>query len=594
MKRILCVLVTLFTFIGYQSNAQQIRVNIGSATGNIGDVVDVPVEVHLPAGSQGITVCQGAIVSSDPTIASIISYTPPTLIPTLPGIVFAANILNPGAINFSGSSPQFPFNFANDLMFTLQVKINGPGCATFDLSDLLSASGSSSIEFVLDGVNGPVFDDLATDFSVNTGTVCSGCLCDLSNSTLGPISYSQNPNDCFQYYVSVPYIAACSGVAMFETYNYKVFDSNGMLIADNTSNTNGNYITFPANGVYSIEVTYEIVENAGGCTQTLTHQEDFTVGCGCSCDPNLLSLGPITFIPSTSDCSTIIINVPPVTGCLGVEASRNYNFKIINPSGVEIYNVNTTLDGTIFPFNFQPFGSYTVIVTYTMTDDSGCDHELPPVTAVFDWAGCSDCQLLGPPTSLNCQPGINYHTLSWSPVTGASSYEVEMIFNDPACCSGLSEAPSRWIFKRKSTSLNFSNNYCYSWRVRSVCDNGSKSAWSSSQCSCGTTNGTSVGSSKKSMAQFEDEFDAGQLQLTAVPNPATNHVDITFSGLLVDMTFNQPEVIIYDMAGKIVYQSEITLDEAKRVDLNSFNSGIYIINITDNGSLLSTEKLIVE
>ena len=581
MKRILCLLITLFTFVGYQSNAQQIIVNIGSATGAIGDVVSIPVVVQLPPGSQTITNCQGAIILSDPSIAEIIGVTPAAGVST--------GLINGGLLNFVYSQI-VPISLPNGVLLTVDVKINSSGCSNLTLSNLVGPTSSSYLEFLVDGI---LYADLATDFVVNTGYVCSGCLCDLSNSTLGPISYSQNPNDCLSYYVSVPYITACSNVAMSETYNYKVFDSNGGLIADNTSNTNGNFVTFPGNGVYSIEVTYTVVENAGGCTQTLTHQEDFTVACGCSCDPNLLTLGAITFIPSTSDCSTIIINVPPVTGCLGVEVSRNYNFKIFNPSGLLIYDQDENFDGTIFPFNFQPFGLYTVVVTYSMTDDSGCTHELPPVTAIFDWTGCSDCQLLGPPTSLSCQPGTNYHTLFWTPVTGASSYEVEMMFNDPACCSGLSEAPSRWIFKRKSTSLNFSNNYCYSWRVRSVCDNGSKSAWSSSQCSCGTSVGTSIGS-KKSMGQFEDEFEAGQLQLTAVPNPATNHVDITFSGLLVDMTFNQPEVIIYDMAGKVVYQSEITLDEAKRVSLNSFNSGIYIINITDNGSLLSTEKLIVQ
>lgn len=593
MKRILCALIALFTFVGFQSNAQQITVKIGSATGNIGDVVDVPVEVHLPTGSQGITVCQGAIVSSDPSIASIIGYTPPTLISIDPNSVFTANILNPGAINFSGSSPQFPFNFANDLMFTLQVQINSAGCATFDLSELLSASGPSSIEFLLDGINGTLFDDLATDFDVSTGSVCSGCLCDLSNTTLGPISFSQNPNDCLWYQVSVPSITTCSSVAMFEQYNYTVYDSNGNSVWDVTSNSNINSIIFPGNGVYSIEVTYILTENAGGCTQTITHQEYFTVsGCGCSCDPSLLTMGAVTF-QSTNDCSTKRVTVPAVTGCLGVEVSHNYNFKFYSPSGALIYEVNGNLNGTPYDFNLLPFGVYTVVVTYTMTDDSDCDHELPPVTGTFNWIGCDACLLLGPPAFLNCQSGTNYQTLSWSPVAGASSYEVEMIFNDPACCSGPSGASTPWIFRPKGTTMNFSNQYCFSWRVRSVCDDGSKSAWSSSQCSCGTSVGTSIGS-KKSMGQFDDEFEAGQLQLTAVPNPATNHVNITFSGLLVDMTFNQPEVIIYDMAGKVVYQSEITLDEAKRVDLNSFNSGIYIIKVMDADTLLSTEKLIVQ
>ena len=92
MKRILCLLITLFTFVGYQSNAQQIIVNIGSATGAIGDVVSIPVVVQLPPGSQTITNCQGAIILSDPSIAEIIGVTPAAGVST--------GLINGGLLNF--------------------------------------------------------------------------------------------------------------------------------------------------------------------------------------------------------------------------------------------------------------------------------------------------------------------------------------------------------------------------------------------------------------------------------------------------------------------------------------------------------------
>lgn len=51
---------------------------------------------------------------------------------------------------------------------------------------------------------------------------------------------------------------------------------------------------------------------------------------------------------STSDCSSYVINVPPVTGCEGVVVSRNYNFRIYNSNGVLVHDVGEALDGTLF------------------------------------------------------------------------------------------------------------------------------------------------------------------------------------------------------------------------------------------------------
>jgi hypothetical protein len=79
-----------------------------------------------------------------------------------------------------------------------------------------------------------------------------------------------------------------------------------------------------------------------------------------------------------------------------------------------------------------------------------------------------------------------------------------------------------------------------------------------------------------------------------VPNPATNHVDITLSNYSVASNSAQAELVIYDMSGKVMLSSGLTVDETKRVDLNGFSAGVYIIKVMDNGMLISTEKLIVQ
>ncbi len=297
----------------------------------------------------------------------------------------------------------------------------------------------------------------------------------------------QFPNDCSTYSISVPTIDGCSNVAMYDTYNFKVYDSSGSLILDNTTNTNNVQVTFPANGTYTIEVIYTIVDNTG-CTQTLSYQES------------------------------------------------------------------------------------------------------------FDYVHC-DCQILGPPTFMDCQPGINpdatFQTLFWTPVSGAVSYEVEIILNDPTCCPNSTDPMFTFIFPRTGTSMNIPNGRCYSWIVRSDCANGTKSDWSSRSCSCGTKGG-SDGSSTKSLTQFDEQVEIGELHLVSVPNPSSDYVNITLTGWSDEILINHPEIIIYEMSGKVIYRAEIALDETKRVDVSSFNSGIYLINIVDDGAILSTEKLIVE
>lgn len=383
MKRILCALIALFTFITYQSNAQVVAVEIGSAIGNIGDVVDVPVEVYLPAGSQGITVCQGAIVSSDPSKAEIVGFTIPSL-PQLPGIAFDAFLINSGAVNFSGSSPQTPFNFTNNLMITLHVEIKAPDCATFSLSNLENASGGyiGSVQFVLDGVNGPILDDLANDFDVTPGQVCVAPQC------------------------AVP--------------------------------------------------------------------------------------------PTGLDCNLV-------------------------------------------------FGK-----------------------------------------------NGGHQTLSWTPIANAISYEIEIGYDDQECCSsGTLVNPNRVrIFLGSATSYNHPNNFkCFSFKVRAKCEDGSTSDWSEPECSCGPVQVSGPGP-QKSLSQSGGVFVG--FDLYVIPNPAVDYIDISVTSVLSDVQEEVVDMLIYDMSGKQIYTSSLSLDETKRVDLSSFNSGMYVVQIASNGTVLSTKKLIVE
>lgn len=375
MKKFLFLLVTMFTFLGHQANAQQITVIIGSAMGNVGDVVNVPVYVIVPSANQFIEGAQGAIISTDPSVAQIVGAQG-----ALP--IIQTLVVNSGACNFQAGNIN-GFTPPNGLLLTLQVEIVGTGCSDFVLAPTVGVPSSQTVEFTVDGV---AYDNLETDFIVNTGSVCLNCI------------------------------------------------------------------------------------------------------------------------------------------------------------------------------DFQP----------------------------------------GAPTDLNCKSGIgpvggpsSTHTLSWSAVPGAVSYEVQFVYNDPACCPGIIGTPTTAIVAHGGTSMIVQTGSCYSWRVRAVFSNGATSGWSSRSCTCAfySSDGSSGG---KSLTPSDDSFEAGEVRLAAVPNPATNNVEITLSALSADMMLAQPEVIIYDMTGKVILRSPLTVDEAKRVDLSDFEPGTYIIKAVDGDTLLSTEKLVVQ
>ncbi|MCJ8292651.1 MAG: T9SS type A sorting domain-containing protein [Crocinitomicaceae bacterium] len=722
MKRILGVLITLFTLIGHQSNAQQIKIDIGSALGQIGDIVSIPVTiVSLPLGAQGIESCQGAIVLSDPSVAEIVGFIAPNL--PDPNSDFDAYIVSSGIMNFSGNGL---FDLVNGLLMTVEVKILDVGCSDLSLTDLVSVTGASApnIEFVVGGV---IYDDLATDFLVDEGVVCSvpvdcplhiqelgvyldypaitpyyinpsgnstsnyedftnacipyndapivkfeasqsnvymaiyldidndgvyevtvysgfntagilevqfptgglnfdtplriivsdqpitgpaailacgevedyvfcgNCSCDLNDITLGPFEFIQNqdPAFCSAFIVNIPPVLGCSDVDVSYSYYFEVFNSAGTLVYELTTTDDGYTWDFPAEGEYTFVVTYTIIDNSG-CEQNVQYTQNYHyTGCDCACDLDDLVISPFNFSTDNDPtfCEYYVINFPQVVGCDNVKIDDSYSIAIYDDNGGLLYSENG--NGMSYPFPYV--GVFTIVATYIIVDDSGCEQTVQH-TEDFNYTGC-DCELFESPTNTGCRMESGKfaeQVLSWDPVPDAVSYEVEFTSDDPnGCCSNVGGVAFTSIVSTTATSITKSaNGACFSWRVRAVCANGTTSPWSIKNCSCGPIKQDD--GPQKSLIQFDQQFEAGQLHLVTVPNPATNHVDITLSGLSIDITLIQPEMIIYDMTGKVVYKSEITLDETKRVDVSSFQSGVYIVKIIDNDSLLSTEKLIIE
>ncbi len=119
-------------------------------------------------------------------------------------------------------------------------------------------------------------------------------------------------------------------------------------------------------------------------------------------------------------------------------------------------------------------GSYSV----TISDGGICSAE-----KTFEVVG--DCCEKGceTPTNLDCSAGNGNVTFSWGSVPNAN-YEIEITPNDPSCCDaipGETQPPVYVTGTQYQVPISI-GLFCYSWRVRAICKDGSVSEWSPAMC----------------------------------------------------------------------------------------------------------------
>lgn len=77
--------------------------------------------------------------------------------------------------------------------------------------------------------------------------------------------------------------------------------------------------------------------------------------------------------------------------------------------------------------------------------------------------------------------------------------------------------------------------------------------------------------------------------ITIYPNPAKNHVNITFS----NSNYQDLHISIYDIQGKLQKTRSLESNNSM-ISISDLNSGIYILKIADNENVLKMDRLIIE
>jgi hypothetical protein len=344
--------------------------------------------------------------------------------------------------------------------------------------------------------------------------------------------------------------------------------------------------------------------------QANSQQINFTIGSANGAFGTVVNIPVEVSFPSGSqqvnglDC-TLELSDPSKAQIIGFTSNPLITGNIVSGS---FFNFATTsanpapqLEGVVVTLQVQIMGLGCTDISLTdspvsqfvvdgvVYDDFNTDYNLTNGQV----CGIADCIM--PPFDLECNLTIDkdghHQTLSWLPVLTAVSYEIEFSFNDPSCCPGVSGNKYTIIASAGSTpSFDVPSHYrCFLWKVRATCADGSTSIWSRNSCSCGPVSPGGPGPGFMSPVGITEFLD-----VKTVPNPANNFVEVSLTGLQDDVELNASEVVIYSVSGKEVYRSTIALNETKRIDLSSFESGIYFLNVLENGVILSNEKLIVE
>ncbi|MDD2576053.1 MAG: T9SS type A sorting domain-containing protein [Bacteroidales bacterium] len=81
-----------------------------------------------------------------------------------------------------------------------------------------------------------------------------------------------------------------------------------------------------------------------------------------------------------------------------------------------------------------------------------------------------------------------------------------------------------------------------------------------------------------------------KVNINVYPNPAKDYISVDFDS----KNFNQAEIELYDMQGKLVKKAKLKTQKGNRLDISSLKAGTYTYNIILNGNAFGGMMIVVE
>ena len=310
----------------------------------------------------------------------------------------------------------------------------------------------------------------------------------------------------------------------------------------------------------------------------------------CSCSPQVACVPktPINLKCSAS-LSGSLISWDPVPGATYKVILTTYDPACCrsNQLGMSIvWNVATT--STMVPTSVANCFSWYVIAICPDGSQSPASIKVCSCSPVVV-AQCDD------PYKLKCSVIQNQTQLTWAGGGLATGYEVEINYDDPACCRSANLPTSS---RTQVSTTNFwvppGSWRCFSWKVRAICPGG-YSNWVNGGCNCAATSLTIAPSARMGGSDDNgtDPSSDRNMRVEVVPNPASDYVDFSLYGM--ENLQDQSLVIsIHDITGREVSRKPVNADGRAKFEVHDFASGLYIYNVSAKGEVIHSGKIMVD
>ena len=183
-----------------------------------------------------------------------------------------------------------------------------------------------------------------------------------------------------------------------------------------------------------------------------------------------------------------------------------------------------------------------------------------------------------PPENLGCMEGEGGLILFWDNIPDAIGYQVEVSWLDPDCCSFSEEPFSTTIYdvigNNNQLPIPWQPIDCWSWRVRTICENGesdfSEKVCMNSEETCLPPLESSLRNSKST-----EQHTLVDDEIRLVQNPVGNWLNLE----VLSLSFVGQKISIRTINGTIVDQTRINTQGLTSVPVGHLGPGLYTIEV---------------
>jgi hypothetical protein len=326
------------------------------------------------------------------------------------------------------------------------------------------------------------------------------------------------------------------------TVQYKQNSSSTWITAGNTTSTSYNLSGLAANTAYNWQVKTDCSNYSATANFTTTNSG----GGSCATPANL----------TTTNVTTSSANLS--WGAVNGASNYTVQYKTNNSS---VWLTAGTTSANTYTLNSLSAGT-----TYNWRVKANCSNYSATVTFTTLTGGGGSCS---PPSVLtNNYVAPTSAIISWSPVSGASSYTLQIKYASSSYWYTLGTVAVTQV-----TITGLQPSTSYHWRVKANC---------------------SVYSAQKLLttpAGLEAPGNADALPNIALiyfqlyPNPTAETLTLNYTGDI----FPNSEILVADVAGRVVLRQSFT-QEQQTLDVSRLQAGMYILTLMEGENRVATER----